>query len=70
MPRNAEIQALIRALVDQDFKVETHTGRSASRCKVTSPTGRVAYIPAPGKRVKRRAVLNARAALRRIGAHV
>lgn len=70
MPQHKTSRALIRALLAQGFTVEPHNGRSSSRCKVTSPTGQVVIMPAPGKRTHARALLNARAQLRRIGADV
>lgn len=70
MRQNKEMRALIRALTGQRFTVETRHGRSATCCKVTSPSVQVVIIPALGTRTEARALLNARAALRRIGADV
>lgn len=70
MRSQKDVPALIRALRAQGFTVETRHGRSSTRCKVTSPHGQVVIIPAPGTRTSARALLNARAALRRIGADV
>ncbi|MGW5123010.1 hypothetical protein ACWEQ7_02915 [Streptomyces sp. NPDC004069] len=67
MPKQTDIPALIRALRAQGFTVEPHR---ASRVKVTSRTGQVVIMPGPGRRTQARALLNARAALRRIGADV
>lgn len=68
MTKPTDIPTLIRALTAQGFTVEAKPGRSHRRCKVTSPCGQVVIIPAPGVRTNARALLNARAALRRIGA--
>ncbi|MFJ5156360.1 hypothetical protein ACIQCF_33330 [Streptomyces sp. NPDC088353] len=71
MPKQTDVPTLIRALRAQGFTVETrHSRTGSSRCKVTSPSGQVVIMPGPGKRTQARALLNARAALRRIGADV
>lgn len=69
MRTHKDVTALIAALRAQKFTVETCGGRKGRR-KVTSPTGQVVMIPGPGKATHGRALLNARAALRRIGADV
>jgi hypothetical protein len=67
MPK--DIPTLIRALTAQGFTVQPKRG-SRTRCKVTSPSGQVVIMPGPGVRTNARALLNARAALRRIGAEL
>lgn len=69
MPKSQDVSSLIRALCAQGFTVEARNGRFG-RCKVTSPSGQVVVMPAPGRRTSGRALLNAQAALRRIGAVV
>lgn len=55
---------LIPRLRAQGFTIESR----GTRIRVTSPAGQTVIMPRPNSKVSARAVLNARAALRRIGA--
>lgn len=71
MKKAKDVPTLIRELREQGFTVEAKAGRKgSSRCKVTGPDGQVVIMPGPNARTSARALLNARAALRRIGADV
>lgn len=69
MVQHKDARSLIRALKAQRFTVEPTEG-TCGRYKVTAPDGRYVIMPGPKQRTAGRALLNARAALRRIGADV
>lgn len=69
MRQHKGVPALIRDLTEQGFRVEMPQGPRA-RCRVISPSGQVVIMPGPRQRFQARALLNARAALRRAGADV
>ncbi|MGI5443803.1 hypothetical protein ACQEV4_42625 [Streptomyces shenzhenensis] len=69
MRHHTSAQDLIAAAAAQGFRIEMPTGRRG-RCRVIAPDGRAVVMPGPRQRTESRALLNARAALRRIGADV
>lgn len=62
MGDNKAAADLIRALKDKGYNVQSHKG---GRCKVTVE-GETVFIPGPTQRTSGRAILNARATLRRV----
>ncbi|MFI6274278.1 hypothetical protein [Streptomyces sp. NPDC050988] len=70
MGQHKNARSLIRAVKDQGFTVEPDDDQASGRRKVTAPDGKWVIMPGPKQRTAGRALLNARAALRRIGADV
>lgn len=70
MGQHTDALSLIRAVKKQGFTVEPAADNVSGRRTVTAPDGRSVVMPGPKQRVAGRALLNARAALRRIGADV
>lgn len=68
MPSQTDAAHLIAACRQQGFTVDLP--RRKGRATITSPAGDTVVMPGPGQRTSARALLNARAALRRIGAQI